>query len=508
MADKLKEYNQKRKFDKTAEPKGDMAKSSGKKLRFVVQHHIATRDHFDLRLELDGTMKSWAVPKGPSYYSSEKRLAIMVEDHPIDYRNFEGTIPKGEYGGGTVMIWDEGCYEPYGDAAQGLAKGDFKFTLNGSRLKGRWVLVHINPRPGEKDNNWLLIKEKDAYEGACDLRQFTTSVRTNRTMAEIGKDENAEVKLDMKKQKSQEAKTKTVKATASAAPAKKQRKDIVLNEITITNANKLLYEDAGITKGDVAKYYAKVAEHMLPYVGNRILSTVRCPDGVDGACFYKKHPAKGSENIAKIEIPSSKGEPEEYYYVPDSKGLLSEVQMNTLEFHIWGSRVETLEKPDMMVFDLDPDEGMDIAQIRQGVRDLKSLLDDLSLVSYLKTSGGKGYHIVVPFQPATGWDVFHNFAKNIAQTMEEKWPDRYTSNVRKNQRNNRIFIDWIRNGRGATSVAPYSIRARDGAPVSMPIKWSELDKIGPKDITMEEAIKRLRRKDPWADFYTHNQKLK
>ena len=179
-----------------------------------------------------------------------------------------------------------------------------------------------------------------------------------------------------------------------------------------------------------------------------------------------------------------------------------------LEFHIWGSRVDELERPDMMVFDLDPDEGMDIGRVRQGVRDIKDILAELSLTSYLKTSGGKGYHVVVPFTPAVSWDIFYDFAKRVAEVMEQKWPDRYTSNIRKNKRAGKIFIDWIRNGRGATSIAPYSLRARRGAKVSMPIGWEELDSVEPDGIDMTEALVRFGQEDPWKDFFRINQGLK
>lgn len=199
---------------------------------------------------------------------------------------------------------------------------------------------------------------------------------------------------------------------------------------------------------------------------------------------------------------------EEYFYIEDVSGLISEAQMGTLEFHTWGSRVENLEKPDIMVFDLDPDEGMDIARVRQGVKDLKSILAELSIQSYLKTSGGKGYHVVVPFQPAASWDVFRDFAKRVAEVMEQKWPDRYTSNIRKEKRKNKIFIDWIRNSRGATSVSPYSIRARKGAKVSMPISWDELDAIAPDGISMADALLKIGKDDPWEDFFQNNQVLK
>ncbi|WP_331660913.1 non-homologous end-joining DNA ligase LigD, partial [Lachnoclostridium sp.] len=161
-----------------------------------------------------------------------------------------------------------------------------------------------------------------------------------------------------------------------------------------------------------------------------------------------------------------------------------------------------------MVFDLDPDEGMDLSQVRQGVLDVRSILNELSLNSYLKTSGGKGYHVVVPLKPVVTWNVFYDFAKRVAEVMEQKWPDRYTSNVRKAKRTDKIFIDWIRNGRGATSVAPYSIRARKGASVSMPIAWEELDTIAPDGITMADALLRINGKDPWKDFFQNDQMLK
>ncbi|MCD7897016.1 MAG: non-homologous end-joining DNA ligase [Planctomycetaceae bacterium] len=522
-------YNQKRHFDKTAEPRGKKARKRTKKLRFVVQHHVARRDHFDFRLEWDGVLKSWAVPKGPSYSSRDKRLAVQVEDHPYDYRDFEGTIPKGEYGGGTVMIWDEGYWSPTVDAEDGLKNGSLKFVLDGNRLKGAWALVRMAPKPADKTVNWLLIKERDEFENAFDIGQWTTSSRSGRTMEEIGESGNDEPEDAMSSSakkpssKTAAAETGSPKKTAKKPAAKKAASPakqtpakaagptgngpLVLEGVTITNPGKVLYKDSGVTKGDVARYYQAVAERMLPYMEKRILSAVRCPSGIERACFYKKHPANDSPGVVKIPVPGD-GKTEEYFYIEDVRGLMTEVQMNTLEFHAWGSRVESLEKSDMMVFDLDPDVGMDLDRIRQGVRDLKSILDQLSITSFLKTSGGKGYHVVIPFRAKTTWDNFHTFAQNTAKTMEAMWPDRYTSNVRKNQRNNRIFIDWMRNGRGATSIAPYSVRAREGAPVSVPISWRELNTVTPNGFGMADAIARLRRKDPWADFFTIKQQLK
>lgn len=315
------------------------------------------------------------------------------------------------------------------------------------------------------------------------ISTLTTSIGTGRTMTEIeaGEAESA------------------VEANANS---------IMIEGIKITNPDKVIFTDPEITKGDVIRYYTEVAERMLPYVSHRILSIVRCPKGIAQACFYKKHPGPGSRGIVITSVSSSAGETEDYFYIDNPLGLIYEAQMGTLEFHTWGSRVDELEKPDLMVFDLDPDEGMDLIRVRQGVRDMKNVLDELSLNSYLKTSGGKGYHVVVPLKPAVSWDVFYDFARRIARVMERKWPDRYTSNVRKAKRSNKIFIDWIRNGRGATSIAPYSLRARKGAGVSMPISWKELDMVAPGGVNMEEALRRINGDDPWQDFFRNYQQLK
>jgi bifunctional non-homologous end joining protein LigD len=290
--------------------------------------------------------------------------------------------------------------------------------------------------------------------------------------------------------------------------AEENGKGMIVKGIKISNPDKVIFEDPQITKADIVRYYEKVSERMLPYVSNRVLSIVRCPRGITSACFFKKHPGPDNKAIVTVPVTNSKGETEEYFYIKDISGLVYEAQMGTLEFHTWGSRADDLEKPDIMVFDLDPDEGMDLETVRQGVRDVKGILEQLSLKSYLKTSGGKGYHVVVPFVPAVDWDTFHDFARRIAVIMEQKWPDRYTSNVRKANRKNKIFIDWIRNGRGATSIGPYSIRARSGARVSMPITWEELDTVAPDGVTMADALTRISSSDPWKDFFQIDQRLK
>lgn len=808
MTTKLSEYQRKRNFEKTAEPEGD-ENPSGEELRFVVQHHLARKDHYDVRLEWDGALLSWAVPKGPSYRTQDKRLAVQVENHPLDYRNFEGTIPKGEYGGGVVMLWDEGFWEPYGDVTEGLRAGVLKFSLVGRRLKGKWALVRLAPKDGETKQNWLLLKEKDAYAQDTDgISEFQTSIRTGRSMEEIERGEAGtlpqnpfqqltvqlaklvdripqgdgwlyEMKFDgyrilaflegnrvrlltrngkdytsrfsdvasslldwaggramvldgemtiideqgktdfqalqnylkhpkgkltyilfdllaldgrdlrqdpliarkeqlealmpsapgnlfysrhvrgkgeesfqaacaagmegivgkkadstytgtrngdwikRKCEKRQEfvigGYTRTDKKTSGVSalllgvyegealvysgragtglsesdmrmlsdqfaamtqevspfalapeehskeqitwvrpelvaeikfaewtkdgllrqasfqglradknprevkaermeieieqeaerPMEQKGNSLLIAGVRISSPDKVMYQEPKRTKEEVVRYYEQVSERMLPYVSQRVLSVVRCPKGIAGTHFFKKHPGlEQGKGILTLPISNSDGETEEYCYVEKLEGLLFEAQMSTVEFHIWGSQVKKLEQPDMMVFDLDPDEGMEIGTIRQGVLDMKDILSQLSLQSYLKTSGGKGYHVVVPLKPLASWDAVLDFAKRVAEAMEQTWPDRYTSNVRKAKRTDKIFIDWIRNGRGATSVAPYSLRARSGAKVSMPIAWEELSRITPDGITMEDALKRIREPDPWQNFFQVEQMLK
>ena len=453
---KLNAYNNKRNFNKTKEPMGKKSKKA-KRLRFCIQHHIARKDHFDLRLEWNGVLISWAVPKGPSYNSKDKRLAIKVEDHPIDYRNFEGTIPKGEYGGGTVMLWDKGYWEPIKGYKPNFKEGPIKFILKGSRLKGMWTLVKLK----KDDTSWSLIKDKDEYNLYDDINEFNTSIKTERTMDEIATN---------------------------------------IKKIEITNPDKIIYKNPKVTKMDIVNYYKNVSKRMLPLIENRLISTIRYPSGSKGSSFFKKH----FENLHKFlglkRIKSKKEHQNDYYYIKDINGLISEVQMNSYEFHVWGCLASDVSHADMLVFDLDPDELLSLKRLREGVKDLKSILDEYELLSFLKTSGGKGYHVVVPLNAKVTWKNARLIAKNIAELMEARWPNKYTSNMKKSKRKGKIFIDWVRNTKGATSVAPYSLRIRKKLTVSMPISWNELDKIKPDEITIEEAIKRLKRKDPWQKF--------
>ncbi len=443
----LKKYNEKRNFNKTNEPTGIVSKKKNTKLKYIIQHHIARKDHYDLRLEYKGVFISFAVPKGPSFSPKDKRLAIKVEDHPLSYGNFEGTIPKGEYGAGTVMLFDKGFWEP--TSKVDFEKGPIKFTINGKRLKGAWSLIKY------KENNWLLIKEKDKYINSNNIKNYTTSIKTDRTMEEIAQN---------------------------------------TQKINLTSPDKIIFEKEKITKKDIFNYYNLVKDKMMPYLENRLISTIRCPNKISES-FFMKHLNTNSKNIGKKKIKN-----ENYYYIKNENGILEEVQMNSYEFHIWGSSTNNIKKPNILVFDLDPDEKLPIKKVREGVKNLKKILDNLKLKSYLKTSGGKGYHIYIPLK-TTSWKKLDKIAKNIANLLIETYPNKYTTNMRKDMRKNKIFIDYFRNREGATSCCPYSLRLKKNAPISCPIYWKELDTIKPNSITIKNIKERLKKRDPWKDFF-------
>ncbi len=444
----LKKYNEKRDFTKTKEPLGKK-ETSKKKLRFAIQHHLASHDHYDLRLECAGVLLSWAIPKGPSFNPKDKRLAVNVENHPLSYRNFEGTIPKGAYGAGTVMLWDEGYYVPTKNIKKAFEEGIIKFTLNGKRLKGAWSLVKF------KNDNWLLIKEKDTYaKKTMAISQYTRSIKTNRTMQEISTNKKA----------------------------KTSKKEAIVCDIKITHPNKIIFKNPKITKLDIALYYHKIAPKMLPIIKNRLFSTIRMPNE-NKEKFYMKH-FPTNPYLGKKTITNSKGQKETYFYIKDEKGLIYEVQNNSYEFHIWGSTVNKINSPDVMVLDLDPDKNVSLKEIRQAVKEIRKTLMEFSLKSSLKTSGGKGYHIIVPIDKNISWQKLSTISKKIAELMESINPNLYTSNIRMASRKNKIFIDWQRNIKGATFVAPYSLRLKDKPTISMPISWKNLDTISPNSVNL------------------------
>jgi len=825
----LEAYRRKRNFAATTEPKG--AAPVGDSNLFVVQKHDATRLHYDFRLALDGVLKSWAVTRGPSLDPAEKRLAVAVEDHPVEYADFEGTIAKGEYGGGSVIIWDNGTWAPIGDAHRGLKKGHLEFELHGHKLRGRWHLVRMRGKPGEKRENWLLIKGDDDFARPGDapdiLEDRPESIRTGRTIDDLegeapgwssrtGKIEKKEAiaegvaqdtgahagatpdpstiegaiegpppgfvepmlatlartppagdrwlheikfdgyRLQARIEKRQvtlwtrsgldwtkkfgetvpealrnlpvrtalidgelvvendsgvsefsllqadlsdgrldrfvyyafdclyldgydlreaplirrkallgdlvgsapgpvrysshfvedgklvlqracalglegivsktsqssyvsgrgkswvKAKCSTQQelviagyvpsstgrkaigslvlgvyeggnlryvgrvgtgfssgvaealfarldmmrirsspfaeplTTAEARQVRFVRPELIAqidfrgwtgdgllrqasfqglrddkpahevvretavdpipaserpkSSVTLTHPDRVYWSDVGVTKEGLADYYATAWPFMRPFIVGRALALLRCPDGIGGQAFFQKHAWKGlNRNIVLVKDPA---EEEPLISIRDFDGLMALVQSAALEIHPWGSPASDWERPDMIVMDLDPGEGVSWPAVIEAAQEVRARLKAAGLAAFVKTSGGKGLHVVSPIEPKAEWPGVKAFTKSIADSMAADSPDRYVSTIPKAKRSGKILIDYLRNQRGMTAVAAYSTRARPGAAVSMPLAWEELTpEIGPAFFTIRNAPARLASvADPWADF--------
>lgn len=475
----LKTYKQKRDFKKTPEPSGKKRVAKSKQL-YVIQKHAASHLHYDFRLEINGVLKSWAVPKGPSLDPTVKRLAVHVEDHPVEYGSFEGIIPQGQYGGGAVMLWDQGEWEDENaNAEQAYKKGDLTFILKGKKLKGKWKLIRLKNAP----KNWLLMKLNDKYAKP----EFEFDVTKKKPLSVVSKRSIEQIAEQLTEQRAKHAET-----------------------YPLTNPDRILYPEQDITKGDVANYYEAIHEWILPYIINRPLTLVRCPQGRQKKCFYQKHLTHESENLYPIKIKDKEGS-STYLYLKDKKGLMELVQMGVLEIHPWGSRIKDVEKPDMITFDLDPGPEVEWKRVVKAAHFIREKLQLLKLESFVKTTGGKGLHVVVPIAPRHSWDELKTFSQNFVEALVQLKPKDYISKMTKAKRVGKIFVDYMRNQHGATAVAAYSTRAREGATVATPLAWEELTaRLKPAAFTIKTVPTRLAKlkKDPWEDFFKVKQSLK
>lgn len=458
MSDALKKYQSRRDFSVTPEP-ADGGAQGGQALTFVIQKHWAGRLHYDFRLELDGVMKSWAVPKGPSYDTRDKRMAVHVEDHPIAYASFEGTIPEHQYGAGKVIIWDKGSWHPTGDPHQGYESGKLEFELRGHKMHGKWVLVRMK-RGGEKREPWLLMKEKDEF--ARPAQQFSVV------------DEMPD----------------SVKPLPMPATPK------------ISNPERIVDAVSGATKMDMLRYYGLVSALMLPHLKGRPVSLVRAPSGVGGELFFQKHAATARLPGVRQLDPALDPGHESLLEVATVQGLLGAAQWNVLEFHTQNALAKAYETPNRIVFDLDPGKGLAWKAIQEGAALLRAFLHELGLPAFLKTSGGKGLHVVVPIRAALGWDEVKGFSQAVVAHLAQTIPRRFVLKSGPANRVGKIYVDYLRNGRGATTICAWSARARPGLGISVPVDWDELGALKAGDQwTVSNVHTRLDRgNEPWAAY--------
>jgi bifunctional non-homologous end joining protein LigD len=473
----LETYRAKRDFHRSPEPAGRVQKGHRQPV-FVIQEHHASRLHYDFRLEVDGVLKSWAVPKEPSLDPVQKRLAVQVEDHPLEYAAFEGSIPEGQYGAGNVSIWDHGTYdnlledkpEPL-TMSEGIDAGRLEFGLHGERLQGRFALIRMQGRKQGKKQNWLLIKMKDEF-AQPDAPHGNGAAR---------------------------AAPRRKKATHSGASQARSRSDT--GDVKLTHPDKVLYPDAGFTKRDVFEFYRKIAPHLLPYLRDRPMTLERLPDGLGEGKphFWQKHtPPYYPDWIPRIELPSENGKPVQYTLVNDLPILLYLVNQGALTFHVWFSRVQDLDRPDFVLFDLDPGQAS-FGDVVAVARKLHTFLEDEDHAAFVKTSGKTGLHILVPWEETGGYDKARAWALAVAERVVDAMPDQATVERSKAKRGGRVYVDVMQNARGHHAVPPYVLRPVAGAPVSTPLEWRELTpRLDPANFNLKTIFRRLKKGDPMA----------
>jgi len=525
----LETYQKMRDFRRTPEPRGRVSKTNRR--RFVVQEHHASKLHFDFRLEMEGVLKSWSVPRGPSLDPSQRRLAVETEDHPVEYLKFEGQIPEGEYGAGEHMRWDGGTYKLLGDSGAGeqLERGKLEFELEGRKLRGAFTLVRMKGREGE----WLLIKKQDEFaeagwelhlrkpEGGRDTVDANAKVK--REKAEEGSDgalgargsrgAGGVRKFDTEKG----TKGERVVPVARALKSKELKGDVNVrvgrDVVPLTHLDRVYWPGEGITKGDLIRYYDEVSKYILPYLEDRPLIMKRYPAGIRGQSFHQHDVEEAPEFVRTVALEVEDGGGHEVnYIVGDNKPtLLYMANLGAIERHPWHSRVENLDHPDWFVFDLDPGEGVEFKTICDVALTTRDVLERIGLESFAKTSGSRGIHIYVPVKAVYGYEQIAELAEQVASVVSREKSDVATVERSKRKRGRgMIYVDHMQNARGKSVVAPYSVRPRAGATISAPLEWSEVErkKIEIADFDIRNILKRIERKgDLFRPVLRKKQKL-
>ncbi len=492
--EQLEEYRKKRDFSRTPEPAGE-GRPALNAATFVVQKHAARRLHYDLRLESDGVMKSWAIPKGPSMNPRDKRLAVPTEDHPLSYADFEGNIPKGEYGAGTVQVWDRGLFlnlkrkGKSNSINEDVKDGQVEVVLQGEKLKGAFALTRTRGGPGgSQGDNWLLVKmrDKEASDEYDPVSTLDKSVLSGRSIEDIAAN----------------------KGFLETTPANRKL-DLDGREVKLVNLDKVLYPKAKFTKADVINYYMAMAPYILPHLAGRPLTMKRYPNGVDKEFFYEKRcPPHHPDWVDTIEVRTTKVV--NYCNAEDRSSLTWVANLASLELHPMLCREDDLKRPTLIAFDLDPGPGTDVLDCAQVALNLRDVLTRLHLQSFIKTSGGKGLHLYIPLNTDADFDETKEFAHALSLLMKKLYPDKVVSNMRKALREKKVLLDWSQNDRHKTTVCVYSLRARERPYVSTPITWNELEMAlqkGDASVLQFEAEQVLERVREMGDIFAEVETL-
>ena len=542
--EKLAPYQRKRDFARTPEPAGGSPDPAGPgERRFVVQRHRARRLHYDLRFEIDGVLVSWAVPKGPTLDPAVRRIAIHVEDHPIEYLDFEGVIPAGGYGGGDVIVWDRGTWEPHAtdDPAAAVAAGELHVDVRGDKLRGRLILVRSGAADGADKEQWLLLHKHDDYsvEG-WNPEDFPRSVLSGRTNDEVKADPERVWRSDLPAAEASvpvagSGLTSTgltstgltstgLTGSDHNADALSQLDtlgaagslDVFGRRLRLTNLDKVLFParpgEEPVTKRELIRYSIQIAPVILPYLDGRALNMNRFPGGAQAPGFWQKQlPEHAPAWIGRWDNPeASRGKVHTYLVINEPAALVWAANFGALEWHAWTARTSDQHLPSYALIDIDPGTDTSWADVLVLARLHRAALEHLGVLGRPKLTGRRGVQIWVPITAGPSFEDTRAWVEQLSRSVGAVVPDLVSWKWDVRERAGRARLDYTQNVSSKTLVAPYSPRAAAGAPVSAPIEWEELDdpSLRPDSVTIRTALDRLaERGDPFRPLLSARQEL-